>query len=391
MKHKRLLGICLLLFPALARAVYAPIPEEEQGQPFVVKVQSSAYYDSNIFGAATGAIDSMVYSIAPKLALNVSVDKQTFVSASYQPTLDYFENRPTDKLLLSHELVLRLARAFSDVTNVDLSDSFHVDRNPQSLLNGVALNTDQSVTWNEFDGRLTTVLGPKTGIVLKYRNIYYSYDDARLGDSLDRMEHLGGVELNYKLVPEAAMVGEYRYQNINYRVPGVGKDKDSSFVLTGIDYSLGKKITLSGRIGLEERSPSGESSTSSPYAEATFRYSYSDQSFVSGGYTHSLEETDDPQHYTDSRTNRFFINVQHALTAAIITSASVAVAPSTLVGLPGVANVHETTTRMGAAVTYVVRKNFTLSATYDYDDVSSDMAFREQLRSRVGISASLYF
>jgi hypothetical protein len=39
----------------------------------------------------------------------------------------------------------------------------------------------------------------------------------------------------------------------------------------------------------------------------------------------------------------------------------------------------------------VVRKNFTLSATYDYDDVSSDMAFREQLRSRVGISASLYF
>jgi predicted porin len=205
------------------------------------------------------------------------------------------------------------------------------------------------------------------------------------------MEHLAGLELNYKFLPEAAVVGEYRYQNINYRVPGVGKDKDSSFVLTGIDYSLGKRITLSGRIGLEERSPSGESSTSSPYAEATFRYDYSEQSFLSGGYTYSLEETDDPLHYTDSRTNRFFVNVQHALTAAIITSASVTVAPSTLLGLPGVANVHETTTRMGAAVTYVVRKDFTLSATYDYDNVSSDKAYREQLRSRVGINASLYF
>jgi hypothetical protein len=46
---------------------------------------------------------------------------------------------------------------------------------------------------------------------------------------------------------------------------------------------------------------------------------------------------------------------------------------------------------MGAAVTYVVRKDFTLSATYDYDNVSSDKAYREQLRSRVGINASLYF
>jgi len=391
MKHKSLLGIGLLFFPALARAVYAPIPEQEQGKPFVVTVQASAYYDSNIFGAATGAIDSMVYSIAPKLAFNVSVDKQTFLSASYQPTLDYVENRPTDRLLLSHEAALRLAHAFTDVTNVDLSESFHIEKNPQSLLAGVALNGNQSYTLNEFDGRFTTVLGPKTGVVLKYRNTYYAYDDPGLGSELDRMEHLAGLELNYKFLPEAAVVGEYRYQNINYRVPGVGKDKDSSFVLTGIDYSLGKRITLSGRIGLEERSPSGESSTSSPYAEATFRYDYSEQSFLSGGYTYSLEETDDPLHYTDSRTNRFFVNVQHALTAAIITSASVTVAPSTLLGLPGVANVHETTTRMGAAVTYVVRKDFTLSATYDYDNVSSDKAYREQLRSRVGINASLYF
>jgi hypothetical protein len=39
----------------------------------------------------------------------------------------------------------------------------------------------------------------------------------------------------------------------------------------------------------------------------------------------------------------------------------------------------------------VVRKNLSVSATYDYDNVSSDKAYREQLRSRVGINASLYF
>jgi predicted porin len=391
MVHKRLFAICLLLLPALARAVYAPIPEQEQGQPFVVTVQASAYYDTNIFGAATGRIDSMVYSIAPKLSFDVSMDKQTFFSASYQPTVDYIENRPTDKTLLSHSLALRLARAFSDATNIDLDEAFHVDRNPQSQLNGVALNVDQSVTWNELDTRFTTVVGPKAGMVLKYRNLYYSYDDKGLGDSLDRMEHLGGIELNYKVVPEATVVGEYRYQVINYRVSGAGKDKDSNFALTGLDYSLGKKITLSGRVGLEQRSRKDESSMSSPYAEATFRYSYSDQSFVSAGYSYSLEETDDPVHYTDTRTSRFFVNVQHALTPSLIASASATVAPGTLLGLPGVANVQETTTRLGAAITYLVRKNLTVSATYDYDNVSSDLAYREQLRSRVGINASLYF
>jgi hypothetical protein len=56
-----------------------------------------------------------------------------------------------------------------------------------------------------------------------------------------------------------------------------------------------------------------------------------------------------------------------------------------------VADIHETTTRLGFALTYVARKNFTLSATYDYDDVSSDSASRNQLRTRVGVGGRLYF
>jgi len=391
MKPKYLLGIGVLFLPVIARAVYAPIPEQEQGKALVVTIQLSAYHDSNIFGAATGAIDSMVYSLAPRLAFNASADPQTFVSASYQPRLDYFENRPTDKSLISHEVALRVAHAFSDITNVDLTDSFHIEKNPQSLLAGIPLNTDQSYTLNEFDGRFTTAPGPKTGAVFKYRNIYYDYDDAGLGRSLDRMEHLLGIEVNYKLVPEAAVVGEYRYQAIDYRHAGSLKDKTSNFLLTGLDYSLGKQVTLSARAGAEDRRRSGERSTTAPYVEATCRYDYSDQSFVAGGYTYSLTESDDPTLFTDTKMNQFFVNVQHALSAAIVTSASVTVAPSQLQGRRGVADVRETTTRLGFAVTYVARKNLTVSATYDYDDVSSDASNRDQLRSRVGVNARLYF
>jgi len=96
------------------------------------------------------------------------------------------------------------------------------------------------------------------------------------------------------------MVGEYRYQNINY--PRSRRRQGQGFEFCAnrnLITRWGRKSPVrSHRVGGAESS--GESSTSSPYAEATFRYSYSDQSFVSGGYTHSLEETDDPQHYTDS-------------------------------------------------------------------------------------------
>jgi hypothetical protein len=391
MKLKSLSGIGILLLPALARAVYAPIPEQEQGKAFVVTVEAGVYHDSNIFGASTGAISSMVYSIAPKLSFNASVDPQTFVSASYMPTLDYFDNRPTDNLLLSHEVALRLAHAFTDVTNVDLSESFQVEKNPQSLMSGFPINADQSFTRNELDGRFTTALGPKTGLVFKYRNTYYDYYAAMLGRSLDRMEHLGGVEVNNKLLPEATVIGEYRHQVIDYRNDGGTKDKVSDFLLAGLDYSLGKKVTLSGRAGLEDRRRSGGQDTNAPYAEAMFRFNYSEQSFVSGGYVYSLEETDNPERFTDSKTHRIFVNVQHALTAAIIASASATVEPATLRGIRGLPDIRETTTRLGAAVTYVLRRDVTLSATYDYDNVASDLPGRDQVRSRVGVNARLYF
>ncbi len=391
MKPKNLWKIGFLLLPVVGRAVYAPIPEQEQGRALVVTVQASAYYDSNIFGAAGNVIDSMVYSLAPRIAFNASADSQTFFSASYQPRLDYFENRPTQKSLLSHEVAVRLARAFSDATSIDLNDSFNIEKNPESALNGVPLNTDQSYTENEFEGRLKTGLGPKTGLVFKYRNTYYDYNDHKLGQELDRMEHLLGLEANYKLVPEASLVGEYRYQIINYRDQSSTKDKRSNFLLTGLDYALGKQLTFSTRVGAEDRQRTGETSTTAPYAEVTLHYDFADQSFVSAGYTYSLQETDDPVHFTDSKVNQYFVNLQYAFSASVLGSTSLTELPSILLGTPGNADVHEKTTRLGFALTYMVNKNSTVSATYDYDLVGSGLASRDQLRSRVGVNCRLYF
>jgi len=378
-------------------AGYAPIPEQEQGKAWSVSLRLSAVHDSNIFGAPTNEISSEVYSASPKIAFNASVTDQTFLTASYQPTLDYFTDRPGNKSLFSHEVLGRVAHAFSPTTTLDIMDFFQASKNPESLLPGVAgsnpsvLNTDQSFKRNQFDASYATNVTEKTGTTVKVRSTVYRFDNATLGQSLDRTENLYGLAGSYDLVPEAKGVAEYRYETIDYRDAGANKDKTSNFLLGGVDYKAAEKLTASARLGVEWRHRDGERSQTAPSAELSLKYDYAKQSFVTGGYAYSLDESSDVANYTDTKVNRFFINLQHAITPLIVASGSVDYEPSVLQGRRGINNANETTLRFGAAISYLPTKNWTLSATYDYDRVNSDVAAREMGRSRLGVSASYAF
>ena len=128
----------LMVGPTLASAVYAPIPEQEQGKALTFRLGASAYQDSNIFGGATGEISSMVYNFNGAISYNGSVDDQTFASASYELSNDHIVDRPGKKNLTSHTFNARLAHSFSPATNIDLSAAYNIAKNPLSLLNGVA-------------------------------------------------------------------------------------------------------------------------------------------------------------------------------------------------------------------------------------------------------------
>ena len=378
-------------------AGYAPIPEQEQGKALSVSLRTGVVYDSNIFGAPSQEISSYDFSASPKIAFNASVTDQTFVTASYQPTLDYFTDRPGEKTLLSHEVLGRVAHAFTPTTTVDLMDFFQISKNPESLLPGVAgsnptlVNTDQSFQRNQFDASFSTNVTAKADATVKMRSTVYRFDNATLGQSLDRTENLYGLAGSYDLVPEAKGVAEYRYETINYRSAGDNKDKTSHFLLGGVDYKAAEKLTASARLGVEWRHRDGERSETAPSAELSLKYDYAQQSFVTGGYAYSLDESSDIAHYTDTKVNRFFINLQHAITPLIVASGSVDYEPSVLQGRRGVSDANETTVRGGAAISYLPTKNWTLSATYDYDRVNSDVPVREMVRSRMGVNAAYAF
>lgn len=391
----------LLLVLALAAAqplsaVYAPIPEQEQGEAWTASLTVGASHDSNIFGAQSGEIASNVVTASPKITFNSNLTDQTFASAAYKLTVDQFQERPGDKTLDSHDLTLRLAHAFSSATNLDLSDQFQRSQNPESLLAGLPVNSNQSLKRNGFDTRFTTSLTERAGIVLKYRNTRYRYDDANLARNIDRVENLYGLSGTYSIVPELKFVGEFRHEDIAYRVDdsllkrGL-KGKNTDFAIGGFDYSVAKKLTAQARAGYSWRNRDSGLSATSPYAEISAKYDYAVRSFVTAGYTYSFEEVSNIATYNDTKIHRLFANIQHAVSSALVASASISFEPSQLQTRLTGATVNEETTRVGLALTYIPTKNLSFSASYDHDNATSDDISRGQKRERVGVSGTYAF
>jgi Uncharacterized protein conserved in bacteria (DUF2320). len=374
-----------------ARAVYAPLPEQDIEKDFTATVRGGVYHDSNIFGAETGAISSTVYSLQPKLAYNGSLTDQTFAAAAYTATIDHFVDRPGEKTLDSHDFMARIAHAFSPTSNIDISDYYQIAKNPESLLAGLPVNTDQSFKRNEFNARFVASPLPKLGATLKFRGVFYDYDNPVLSAAIDRIENLFGVSGSYDLLPELKAVVEYRRENINYRRGGATKDKDSDFLIGGFDYAVARKLTLTGRLGNQWRERAAERSSSGAYAEFSGKYNYAPRSFVTGGYVYTLEETSNVALFSDTRVSRFFVNVQHALSALMVASASYTYEPSELQGRRGVADADETTRRAGLALTWLPTPHWSFSVNFDYDDISSEVPGRDQNRERYGVSAAYQF
>lgn len=382
-------GSCLG-FCSIALAVYAPIPDQEQGKDLSLSLLGGISYNNNIFGAASGAVGSLDFLVSPRIAFNTSLTDQTFFSASFQPSVDYFTNRPGKHTLYSQTVDARIAHSFSRSSVLDVTDAYAYIENPEALLNGLPVNTDQTLQSNELDGRYSFSPVEKLGLVVKARSVYYDYISKDL-DDLNRFENLYGLEFDYSLLPDLKAAGEYRHQDIDYQTDPSEDNKHSDFLMAGFDYNVGPRLTASMRVGGEYRHRDGLSDETTPYAEVSGKFDYAKGSFVSAGYTYSLEETSDPIHFSDEKVNRIFANIQHAFSAIIVGSASFDYEPARLDGRPGQPNIDEDSTHAGVAVSYLPNKNWTVTASYDYDYVDSGENYRGLNRSRVGVSAKWLF
>jgi len=392
--RKIIICVCACVGAVTARAFYAPIPVIEQGKPFTVYLSGTTYYDTNVFGAETGRVESMVYEIAPSFVFNAGVAQQTFVSLSYRLSLDYIPDRPGSKLLPSHDVGARIAHTFSPDTELDVTDSYVISRNPESLLPGVGtiLSGDQSYRRNQLDARLNTTLTRRNGIIFKTRISSYDYDNFDLGRELNRNEFLGGVSLDHTVSPAMKLSLEYRYQAIEYSHGGETKNKFSQFLLVGGEDAINDRTAFTAKAGGEYRERSGDTNIFAPYAELGVKRDYGRGSFVSVGYSYSLEETSTIELFDDMAVNRFFVNCEQAITPKLTGTASVDWEPSILQGRRHISpNRNEVNTRVGFAMIYRLEEQLSFSATIDIDQINSDQPGRSLARQRYGVSAKYAF
>ena len=112
----------------------------------------------------------------------------------------------------------------------------------------------------------------------------------------------------------------------------------------------------------------------------------------SAGYGFSVEEVSNLDVYTDMEVHRFFANVQHVLSPRLVATGSVSWEPGTLNGRAGIReDQDETNTKAGAALIYRVNTRWTISATLDRDEVTSDDPGRLLKRTRGGLSVRCVF
>ncbi len=378
----------------VARAVYAPIPLQEQGKALTFSIEAGEHYDSNIFGANTAPTSSFITEVKPRIDGNYSLADQTFLSGYYELQYQYFENRPGDKNIFNNRLGLELDHTFTEALFLSLADDLAFIENPQSaIITGAPLQTDQSYISNFLDFAVTWQATQTIAIVNKYFNGYWDYDDSLLATQLDRMEHLYGLEVDYDYLPEWTIVGEYRFQYNDYRNNVVPKDNHSNFLLAGFDYQTTEQLSILARVGVDFRDRDAASNETSPYGELTAVYQYAERSFVSAAFTYGIFETTDTNQFLDSEDAIFVLNTESYVTDFIVLSGALTYQYSTLQGRPGngIGDAIEKTTRFGAGVSYLPTPNWAVILTYDYDFVNSEVYTRNQVRNRVGVSGRYTF
>jgi len=389
------LAAALLACALPARAAYAPIPPVEQGRVLTLYVGASHYYDSNIFGAPAGGIDSLVFQLQPNAVFNFSVAEQTLLTASYQASIDYFDSRPGNKLLVSHTVKGRIAHTFSPRFEGEISDMFLATKNPETLMPGIAgvvLNPDQSCNYNRFEakGRYTLTRRDVLKGVLAAGNFFYQ--NPWLRQNLNHGQYTAGVQAVHAMRENLQTVAEYRLGAVRYAHDGWLKNKDSHTLLAGADYAPTKLTACTARLGIEALFRKGAPDAVLPYVELAVKRDFFSNSYVSAGYTFAVQETSDVSSYTDMYSHHFFVNAQYGLARNLVLTALCDWQPARLNGRAGVApGIHENTLKAGGALTCLFGKSWSFSFTCDYDSVRSGNHQRNLNRVRTGIRGRWVF
>ena len=385
-----------------------------QSKPWSVSANLRGFYDDNIATTPSGALSpagvklrqaSFGLELSPSISLTPKLD-QTDLGLSYTYGMKYYENR-SNSADHSHQAEASLKHEFTPRYKIAFKDSF-VLAQEAGLLDPLAAtlirsdgNNIRNTVGLDFSAELTQLLTVEVG----YDNTYYDYEQTGVGSRsalLDRVEHLGKLNLRWQALPTTVGILGYQFGIVDQTskellapagaLPNT-RDNRSQYFFAGADHDFNTQLRGSVRAGgqyteFPDAVPPLRKSSIIPYADVNASYTYSEGSYVQLGVKHTRNQTDIGGSL-DQEITVAYGALTHKITAKLTCNVIGQYNNGSFNG--GASDgLVESTFLGGVNLAYTINQYLTAETGYNYDRLTSDVAGRSFSRNRVflGIRAT---
>jgi len=361
-------------------------------RPFQLTLSVQNGYDDNISSSSTDRHGTWFTNENVTLSYDFGTPR-TQINLRAGGGIAYYFDRPGDRnydlngflaLLFTHKISPRLILSESTYLTYQVEPDFALDTGLDRRSGNYLYTSNKfSVAYN---------WAPRFSTITSYTLSRTSYDDQSTGFFEDRFEHTFGNEFRFLAWPTTTLVGEYRFQIIDY--DGFPRDSTTNFLLTGLDHNFSPRFNVSLRGGVEFRSYDNFGDRTDPYFESTLTYQLARDSFISWTNHYGIEEPDVLT--ASSRTAfRTGLQVQYGVTQRIMTKLGFYYEHDENSGGAPVGGISssfaEDSYALALSAQYSFNRNWAVATGYDFTDVESGALFRSYSRNRVYLGLNFNF
>jgi hypothetical protein len=184
--------------------------------------------------------------------------------------------------------------------------------------------------------------------------------------SQNRIQNTFGEAFQFSLTNRTVLVGEYRYEMINYDT--APNDSTTHYLLAGVNHNLTEHLMVRVRGGESFRSLENEGDTASPYFEGTLGYVSSNHSLnwmTSYGF-----ESPTATGVTTTKTWRTGLNLTYDLTSRLSSTTGVYYHHDENQGGTGSTGTQDSF-ELSVRLRYTINKRFALHVDYEHNSTGS--------------------
>jgi hypothetical protein len=255
---------------------------------------------------------------------------------------------------LTHNFSTRLSFYASVFAAYQTEPNFRSNVGPENVVSDYFYTTDIFSLTYHWSSRFS--------MITSYTFNSVKYAQASIGNSQDRVDNTLGEQFQFSLTRRTNLVGEYRFQTINYDTAPT--DSITHLILAGINHNLTEHLIVHARAGESFRSLEDDGSMASPYFESVIDYVSSNHSL---SWTNSYGfESPTAAGVTTTKTWRTGLTLTYGLTSRISSTTGVYYHHDENEGAG-----TQDSFNLNAGLRYTINKHFTLHLDYDHTTLGS--------------------